>query len=44
MTEKRKESFLKEEVTEDTIAEVISKWTNIPVTKLVEGEKEKLCV
>ncbi len=39
---KEKESFLKEEVTEDTIAEVISKWTNIPVTKLVEGEKEKL--
>lgn len=39
---KEKESYLKEEVTEETIAEVISKWTNIPIKKLVEGEKEKL--
>lgn len=37
---KEKESYLKEEVTEETIAEVISKWTNIPIKKLVEGEKE----
>ncbi|MEG0829995.1 MAG: ATP-dependent chaperone ClpB [Anaerovoracaceae bacterium] len=34
--------LLKEEVTEEEIAEVISGWTNIPVSKLVESEKEKL--
>src|SRR5579883_1276570 len=32
----------KEEVDEDDIAGVISRWTGIPVTKLLEGEKEKL--
>ncbi|MGL4740385.1 MAG: ATP-dependent chaperone ClpB [Sarcina sp.] len=36
------ESLLKEEVTENEISEIISKWTGIPVTRLVEGEKEKL--
>ncbi|CEP96027.1 ATP-dependent chaperone ClpB [Paraclostridium sordellii] len=35
-------SLLKEEVTEEEIAEIVGKWTNIPVTKLVESEKEKL--
>jgi ATP-dependent Clp protease ATP-binding subunit ClpB len=34
--------MLKEEVDSDDITEVISKWTNIPVSKLMEGEKEKL--
>jgi len=34
--------LLKEEVTEDEIAQVVSKWTGIPVAKLVENEKEKL--
>ena len=34
--------LLKEEVTEEEIAEVISGWTGIPVSKLVESEKEKL--
>ena len=34
--------LLKEEVTEDEIAEIIAKWTHIPVSKLVQGEKEKL--
>ncbi len=34
--------MLKEEVTEEEIAEVVSKWTGIPVTKLVETEREKL--
>ncbi|WP_040668603.1 ATP-dependent Clp protease ATP-binding subunit, partial [Nitrolancea hollandica] len=34
--------LLKEEVDPDDIAEVVSKWTGIPVTKLVEGEIEKL--
>lgn len=36
------ESGLKEEVTEDEIAAVVSKWTGVPVTKLVESEREKL--
>jgi ATP-dependent Clp protease ATP-binding subunit ClpB len=34
--------LLKEEVTEEEIAEVVSKWTGIPVSRLVESEKEKL--
>lgn len=34
--------LLREEVTADEIAEVVSRWTGIPVTKLLEGEKEKL--
>ena len=34
--------LLKEEVGEEEIAEVVSKWTGIPVSKLVESEKEKL--
>ena len=36
------ERLLKEEVTEEEIAEVISGWTGIPVSKLVESEREKL--
>ena len=35
-------SLLSEEVTADEIAEVVSRWSGIPVTKLVEGEREKL--
>jgi ATP-dependent Clp protease ATP-binding subunit ClpB len=35
-------AMLREEVTPEEIAEVVSKWTGIPVTKLVEGEVEKL--
>lgn len=34
--------LLKEEVTEEEIADIVSKWTGIPVTRLVENEKEKL--
>ncbi|NLE00872.1 MAG: ATP-dependent chaperone ClpB [Fibrobacter sp.] len=34
--------LLKEEVDEDDIAEIISRWTHIPVSKLIQGEKEKL--
>jgi len=34
--------LLKEEVSEDEIAEIVSKWTGIPVTRLVENEREKL--
>lgn len=36
------QSLLKEEVTEDDIAEVVSKWTGIPVSRMLEGEREKL--
>lgn len=35
-------SMLREEVTESDIAEIISKWTGIPISKLVESEMEKL--
>jgi ATP-dependent Clp protease ATP-binding subunit ClpB len=34
--------FLKEEVDEEDVAEVVAKWTGIPVSKLMEGEVEKL--
>lgn len=36
------DKMLKEEVTEEEIAEVVAKWTGIPVTKLVSTEREKL--
>ncbi len=36
------DSMLKEEVTEEEIAEVVSKWTGIPVNKLVETERDKI--
>ncbi|MDZ8117449.1 ATP-dependent chaperone ClpB [Pontiella agarivorans] len=35
-------TLLREEVTEEEIAEVISRWAGIPLTKLLEGEREKL--
>ena len=34
--------FLKEEVTAEDIAEVVAKWTGIPVTRMMEGERERL--
>jgi ATP-dependent Clp protease ATP-binding subunit ClpB len=34
--------LLREEVTEDEIAEIVSRWTGIPLTRLLEGEREKL--
>ena len=34
--------LLREEVTADEVAEVVSRWTGIPVSRLLEGEKEKL--
>ncbi|MCX6993764.1 MAG: ATP-dependent chaperone ClpB [Kiritimatiellaeota bacterium] len=34
--------LLREEVTEEEIAEVVSRWTKIPLTRLLEGEREKL--
>ena len=35
-------AMLKEEVTEEDVAEVVSKWTGIPVARLMEGEMQKL--
>ncbi|MFK5972710.1 MAG: ATP-dependent chaperone ClpB [Flavobacteriaceae bacterium] len=35
-------TLIKEEVTNEDIAEVVAKWTGIPVTKMLQGEKEKL--
>jgi ATP-dependent Clp protease ATP-binding subunit ClpB len=34
--------LLREEVTEDEIAEIVARWTGIPVARLIEGEREKL--
>lgn len=39
---KEENKLLKEEITEDDIAEIISKWTKIPTSKLVESEAQKL--
>ena len=36
------DTLLREEVTADEIAEVVSRWSGVPVTKLLEGEREKL--
>lgn len=36
------ESLIKEEVTREDIAEVVAKWTGIPVMKMLQGEREKL--
>src|SRR5258708_33298960 len=35
-------ALLREEVTEEDIAEIVSKWTGIPVTRMLEGELQKL--
>ena len=42
MQESYDNALLKEEVTENEISQIVAKWTGIPVTKLVEGEREKL--
>lgn len=39
---KNDQRLLREEVTDHEIAEIVAKWTGIPVTRLVEGEREKL--
>ncbi len=38
----KKDKMLREEVDEEDIAQIVSKWTGIPVSRLLEGEKEKL--
>lgn len=40
--EKSSNRLLKEEIDEDDIAEVVSKWTGVPVSKLIESETQKL--
>ena len=43
LSEKTKETgLLRNKVTEDEIAKIISRWTGIPVAKLMEGEREKI--
>ena len=42
-TEKKDDSILKEEVTAEEIADIVARWTGVPVTKLIEGERENLC-
>jgi ATP-dependent Clp protease ATP-binding subunit ClpB len=43
LEEKRShDALLREEVTEDEVAEVVARWTGIPVARLMEGEREKL--
>ena len=34
--------FLKEEVDEEDVAQVVAKWTGVPVSKMLEGEMQKL--
>jgi ATP-dependent Clp protease ATP-binding subunit ClpB len=41
-TKTSESALLREEVTETEIAEIVAKWTGIPVTKLMEGQREKL--
>jgi len=38
----KKEKMLKEEVDEEDVAQIVSKWTGIPVSKMLQGEVEKL--
>ncbi|KAF0094762.1 MAG: ATP-dependent Clp protease ATP-binding subunit ClpB [Puniceicoccaceae bacterium 5H] len=40
--QKKAHSLFKEEVTDEEIGEIVSRWTGIPVTRLLEGEKDKL--
>ena len=40
--EKTEATLLRNNVTEEEVAEVVSKWTGIPVSKMLEGEKDKL--
>jgi ATP-dependent Clp protease ATP-binding subunit ClpB len=42
LLEQQESALIKEEVTYDDIAEVVAKWTGIPVTKMIQSEREKL--
>lgn len=43
-TETSETKLVRNKVTEEEIAEVVSKWTGIPVAKMLEGEKENYCI
>ncbi len=40
--QQKSDTLIKEEVTNEDVAEVVAKWTGIPVTKMLQGEREKL--
>ncbi|WP_299122427.1 ATP-dependent chaperone ClpB [uncultured Winogradskyella sp.] len=42
LSEQKETSLIKEEVTYEDIADVVAKWTGIPVTKMIQSEREKL--
>ena len=42
VSQQQKDSLIKEEVTHEDIAEVVAKWTGIPVTKMLQADREKL--
>ena len=42
LTNQSENALIKEEVTYDDIAEVVAKWTGVPVTKMIQSEREKL--
>jgi len=42
LLEQGENSLIKEEVTHDDVAEIVAKWTGIPVTKMLQSEREKL--
>ncbi|WP_298315552.1 ATP-dependent chaperone ClpB [uncultured Aquimarina sp.] len=42
--QQNKSSLIKEEVTNEDIAEVVAKWTGVPVTKMLQSDREKLLV
>ena len=41
-SDSKKNTLLRDRVTEDEIAKIIARWTGIPMTKLLEGEREKI--
>ena len=42
LADQQEDALIKEEVTQEDIAEVVAKWTGIPVTKMLQSEREKL--
>ncbi|MGB0973440.1 MAG: ATP-dependent chaperone ClpB [Flavobacteriaceae bacterium] len=42
LAEQQKNALIKEDVTNDDVAEVVAKWTGIPVSKMLQSEREKL--
>ena len=44
MEKGKAEGLLRDRITEEEIARIVARWTGIPVSKLMEGEREKLCL